>query len=121
MSAFRTLVELALSAPIINPQLIMSCADEDRELGDLHGWSNDVDSLVAAFEEQGDCLLGLRSDTATGVAQFEAATSGTNYISWGAFFCMDEGIDEELVIDYTDNPTMQKIHDAWSLVVEGES
>jgi len=118
MSAFRTLVELALSAPIINPQLIMSCADEDRELGDLHGWSNDVDSLVAAFESQGDCLLGLRSDTATGVAQFEAATSGTNYISWGAFLCIDQdGEPDELVIDYTVNPTMQKIHDAWMAVI----
>ena len=63
MSAeFRSLVELALSAPITNPKLIMSCVDEDRELGDLHDWSNDVDSLVKAFEEQGDCLLGLRSD-----------------------------------------------------------
>lgn len=114
MSAFRTLVELALSAPLINPKLIMSCADEDRELGDLHDWSNDVDSLVAAFESQGDCLLGLRSDTAD-------ARSGTDPISWGAFLCMDEGIDEELVVDYTDNLTMEKIHDAWSLAVGGES
>ena len=110
MSAFRSLVELALSAPIINPKLIMSCADEDRELGDLHEWSNDVDSLVKAFEEQGDCLLGLRSDGADG------------FISWGAFFCMDEGGEpEELVVDYTDNKTLTKIHDAWSLVVGGES
>ena len=115
MSAFRTLVELALSAPIVNPKLIMSCADEDREMGDLHGWSNDVDSLVKAFEEQGDCLLGLRSWADTGV------NGMPNFISWGAFLCMDEGIDEELVVDYTDNPTMSKIHDAWSLVVGGES
>ena len=110
MSAFRSLVELALSAPIINPKLIMSCADEDRELGDLHDWSNDVDSLVAAFESQGDCLLGLRSDTAD-------ARSGTAHISWGAFFCMDQGIDVELVVDHTDNPTMTKIYDAWILTV----
>ena len=116
MSAFRTLVELALSAPIINPQLIMSCADEDRELGDLHGWSNDVDSLVAAFESQGDCLLGLRSEA---TEPYNNSTGG--WISWGAFLCMDQFTDEELVIDYTDNPTMTKIHDAWSLVVGGES
>ena len=109
MSAFRTLVELALSAPIIDPQLIMSCVDDDRELGDLHDWSNDVDSLVAAFESQGDCLLGLRSYT---------AESGTAHISWGAFLCMDQGGEpDELVIDYTANPTMQKIHDAWMAVI----
>ena len=112
MSAFRTLVELALSAPIINPQLIMSCADEDRELGDLHGWSNDVDSLVAAFESQGDCLLGLRSEA---TEPYNNSTGG--WISWGAFLCMDQFTDEELIVDYTDNPTMDKIHDAWSLVV----
>jgi hypothetical protein len=106
-SAFRSLVELALSAPIINPKLTMSCIDEDRELGDLHGWSKDVDSLVAAFKSQGDCLLGLRSDGADG------------FISWGAFFCMDQdGEPEELVIDYTDNPMMDKIHNAWLLTVE---
>lgn len=115
-SAFRSLVELALSAPIINPKLIMSCSDEDRELGDLHDWSNDVDSLVAAFESQGDCLLGLRSWADTGV------NGQPSYISWGAFFCMDQGGEpEELVIDYTDNPTLNKIHDAWLLVVGGES
>jgi hypothetical protein len=34
---------------------------------------------------------------------------------------MDEGIAEELVVDYTDNPTMNKIHDAWLLAVGGES
>lgn len=114
MSAeFRSLVELALSAPLINPQLIMSCVDEDRELGDLHDWSNDVDSLVAAFESQGDCLLGLRSETAKGVAQFEAAKPGADLISWGAFFCIDQGCPEDLVIDHTDNPTMSKIYDAW--------
>ena len=108
MSAeFRSLVELALSAPIINPQLIMSCADEDRELGDLHDWSNDVDSLVAAFESQGDCLLGLRSESADGKP-----------ISWGAFFCIDQGGEpDELVIDYTNNEVMQKIHDAWMAVI----
>ena len=113
-SAFRSLVELALSAPIINPKLIMSCVDEDRELGDLHEWSNDVDSLVKAFESQGDCLLGLRSDV---------SSIGVNgFISWGAFHCMDEGGEaEELVIDFTDNETLTKIHDAWSLVVGGES
>ena len=112
MSAFRSLVELALSAPIINPKLIMSCADEDRELGDLHEWSNDVDSLVKAFESQGDCLLGLRSDTAD-------ARSGTAHISWGAFLCMEPftGGDVELVVDHTDNPTMTKIYDAWILTV----
>ena len=110
MSAeFRSLVELALSAPIINPQLIMSCVDEDRELGDLHDWSNDVDSLVKAFEEQGDCLLGLRSDSAIGKGEG---------ISWGAFFCIDQGGEpDELVVDYTFNPTMQKIHDAWMAII----
>lgn len=107
MSAeFRSLVELALSAPIINPKLIMSCVDEDRILGDLHDWSDDVDSLVKAFESQGDCLLGLRSETAD-------ARSGTDSISWGAFFCIDQGCPEELVVDHTDNPTMSKIYDAW--------
>ena len=107
MSAeFRSLVELALSAPIIDPQLIMSCSDEDRELGDLHDWSNDVDSLVAAFESQGDCLLGLRSEAVD-----------HKPISWGAFFCIDQGCPEELVIDHTDNPTMTKIYDAWMLTV----
>ena len=121
MSAFRTLVELALSAPIINPQLIMSCADEDRELGDLHGWSNDVDSLVAAFEEQGDCLLGLRSDYGTNSNLTRSLRKDGGFISWGAFLSMDQGIDEELVVDYTDNLTLEKIHDAWSLVVGGEA
>ena len=112
MSAeFRSLVELALSAPITNPQLIMSCVDEDRELGDLHDWSNDVDSLVKAFEMQGDCLLGLRSWADTGV------NGRPNFISWGAFFCMDEGVPEEMVVDHTDNKVMTKIHDAWTLVV----
>ena len=100
MSAeFRSLVELALSAPITNPQLIMSCVDEDRELGDLHDWSNNVDSLVAAFESQGDCLLGLRSDET----------------SFGAFMCLDQGGEpDELVADFTDNEVMTKIHDAWT-------
>lgn len=108
MSAeFRSLVELALSAPLINPKLIMSCVDEDRELGDLHDWSNDVDSLVAAFESQGDCLLGLRSDD-----QSEWRTK-TGFVSWGAFFCIDQGCPEDLVIDHTDNEVMAKIHDAW--------
>lgn len=99
MSAeFRSLVELALSAPITNPKLIMSCIDEDRELGDLHDWSNDVDSLVAAFESQGDCLLGLRSDK-------------TNF---GAFMCIDQGGEpDELVVDFTDNKVMTEIHDTW--------
>ena len=108
MSAFRTLVELALSAPLVNPKLIMSCVDEDRELGDLHGWSNDVDSLVKAFEEQGDCLLGLRS----------SASNRKPLYSWGAFHCRDQGGEpEELVVDFTDNEVMTKIHDAWTLVV----
>jgi hypothetical protein len=111
-ASFRTLVELALSAPITSPQLIMSCVDDDRELGDLHEWSNDVDSLVAAFESQGDCLLGLRSETTFG--------RQGKFISWGAFICIDEGVAEELVVDYTDNPTLNKIYDAWSLVVGGE-
>ena len=104
MSAeFRSLVELALSAPsnITNPKLIMSCVDEDRELGDLHDWSNDVDSLVAAFESQGDCLLGLRSDSSDG------------FISWGAFMCIDQGCAEELVVDHTDNKVLREIYDAW--------
>lgn len=110
MSAeFRSLVELALSAPIINPKLIMSCSD-DEEFGDLHNWSNDVDSLVKAFEEQGDCLLGLRSEMASDLTN--------NYISWGAFLCINQGGEpEELVVNFTDNPTMTKIHDAWTLVV----
>ena len=115
MSAFRSLVELALSAPIICPELIMSCSDEDRELGDLHDWSNDVDSLVAAFESQGDCLLGLRSYTELRPYKMPAGKGG--FISWGAFFCMDQGIDVELVVDHTDNPTMTKIYDAWILTV----
>ena len=108
MSAFRTLVELALSAPIINPKLIMSCVDDDRELGDLHDWSNDVDSLVAAFESQGDCLLGLRSEAVDGKP-----------ISWGAFYCIDQGGEpDELVIDYTDNKVMTEIHNVWSEQVQ---
>ena len=110
MSAeFRSLVELALSAPIINPKLIMSCIDEDRILGDLHEWSDDVDSLVAAFESQGDCLLGLRSEMASDLT--------SNYISWGAFMCIDQGCPEELVVDHTDNEVLSKIYDAWTLVV----
>ena len=111
MSAeFRSLVELALSAPLINPKLIMSCVDEDRELGDLHDWSNDVDSLVKAFEEQGDCLLGLRSEMASDLT--------SNYLSWGDFLCIDQGGEpEELVVDFTDNEVMAKIHDAWTLAV----
>lgn len=101
MSAeFRSLVELALSAPITNPKLIMSCADEDRELGDLHDWSDDVDSLVKAFESQGDCLLGLRSDET----------------SFGAFMCIDQGGEPaELVVDFTDNKIMTDIYNAWIL------
>ena len=99
MSAeFRSLVELALAAPLTNPKLIMSCVDEDRILGDLHDWSDDVDSLVKAFESQGDCLLGLRSDET----------------SFGAFMCLDQGGPaEELVVDHTDNETLTKIYDAW--------
>ena len=110
MSAeFRSLVELALSAPITNPKLIMSCVDDDRELGDLHDWSNDVDSLVKAFESQGDCLLGLRSDSEV------QSDISTGFISWGAFMCIDQdGEPDELVVDFTDNPTMSKIHDAWT-------
>ena len=110
MSAeFRSLVELALSAPLTNPKLIMSCVDDDRELGDLHDWSNDVDSLVKAFESQGDCLLSLRSDSG-----IDSAPIGSGFVSWGAFFCIDQGGEpDELVVDYTNNPTMQKIHDAW--------
>ena len=109
MSAeFRSLVELALSAPITNPKLIMSCVDEDRELGDLHDWSDDVDSLVAAFESQGDCLLGLRSDD-----QSEWRTK-TGLVSWGHFMCIDQGGEpEELVVDFTDNETLSKIYNAW--------
>lgn len=116
MSAeFRSLVELALSAPIINPKLIMSCVDDDRVLGDLHDWSNDVDSLVKAFESQGDCLLGLRSDSG-----IDSAPIGSGFVSWGAFFCMDQGGEpDELVVDYTDNDVMNKIHNAWLLTVEG--
>lgn len=105
---FRSLVELALSAPLTNPQLIMSCVDEDRELGDLHGWSNDVDSLVAAFESQGDCLLGLRSE-----ATEPYKNSSGGWVSWGAFMCIDEGVAEELVVDYTDNRIMINIYNAW--------
>ncbi|MDA8620238.1 hypothetical protein N9L28_05675 [Luminiphilus sp.] len=106
MSAeFRSLVELALSAPIVNPKLIMSCVDEDRELGDLHGWSSDVDSMVKAFESQGDCLLGLRSEV--------SSDNLTDYISWGSFLCIDEGVPEELVVDLTSNSVMTKIHNAW--------
>ena len=112
MSAFRSLVELALSAPIHLPVLSMACADDDREPCDLHEWSNDVDSLVAAFESQGDCILSLRSQT---------ADTDMVVIEWGFFYCMDEGMAEELIVDYTDNPTMDKIHNAWSLVVGGES
>ena len=99
MSAeFRSLVELALSAPITNPRLIMSCVDEDRITGDLHKWSNDVDSLVKAFESQGDCFLGLRSDET----------------SYGAFMCIDQGGEpEDLVVDWTANKTMDDIHTAW--------
>jgi hypothetical protein len=113
MSAeFRSLVELALSAPIINPQLIMSCVDEDRELGDLHDWSNDVDSLVKAFESQGDCLLGLQSE------DHSEWRAKSGLISWGAFMCIDQGGEpEELVVDFTDNEIMTKIHNAWTLVV----
>ena len=111
MSAeFRSLVELALSAPITNPKLIMSCVDEDRELGDLHDWSDDVDSLVAAFESQGDCLLGLRSDSG-----IDSAPIGSGFVSWGAFMCIDQGGEpDELVVDFTDNEVMTKIHDAWT-------
>ena len=110
MSAeFRSLVELALSAPITNPKLIMSCVDEDRELGDLHDWSDDVDSLVKAFESQGDCLLSLRSDS-----EVDSAPIGTGLVSWGAFMCIDQdGEPDELVVDFTDNEVMSKIHDAW--------
>jgi hypothetical protein len=99
MSAeFRSLVKLALSAPITNPKLIMSCVDEDRELGDLHDWSNDVDSLVKAFESQGDCLLGLRSDET----------------SFGAFMCIDQGDEpNDLVVDFSDNKVLDDIHTAW--------
>lgn len=113
MSAeFRSLVELALSAPVINPKLIMSCADEDREHGDLHGYSNDVDSLVKAFESQGDCLLELVSDD-----QSQWRTK-SGIVTWGAFFCIDQGGEpDELVVDYTANPIMQKIHDAWMAVI----
>ena len=110
MSAeFRSLVELALSAPIINPKLIMSCVDEDRELGDLHDWSGDVDSLVKAFESQGDCLLGLRSDSGV-----NSAPIGSGLVSWGAFMCIDQGGEpDELVVDWTPNKIMDDIHAAW--------
>ena len=112
MSAeFRSLVELALSAPLVNPRLIMSCADEDRELGDLHGYSNDVDSLVKAFESQGDCLLELVSDD-----QSQWRTK-SGIVTWGAFSCMDPCVPEELVVDHTDNEVMTKIYDAWMLTV----
>ena len=108
MSAeFRSLVELALSAPLVNPKLIMSCIDEDRVLGDLHEWSDDVDSLVAAFESQGDCLLGLQSED-----QSEWRTK-TGLVSWGVFMCIDQGCPEELVVDHTDNEVLSKIYDAW--------
>ena len=111
MSAeFRSLVELALSAPITNPRLIMSCVDEDRILGDLHEWSDDVDSLVKAFESQGDCLLGLRSDSG-----IDSKPIGSGFVSWGAFMCIDQGGEpDELVVDFTDNVVMSKIHEAWS-------
>ena len=112
MSAFRTLVELALSAPLVNPKLIMSCVDEDREEGDLHNWSNDVDSLVKAFEEQGSCLLELISDD-----QSQWRTK-SGIVTWGMFHCEDQGGEpEELVVDFTDNEVMTKIHDAWMLTV----
>ena len=99
--------ELALSAPLTNPRLIMSCIDDDRELGDLHDWSNDVDSLVKAFESQGDCLLGLESDD-----QSEWRTK-SGVVTWGEFICLDQGCPEELVIDHTDNEVMTKIYNAW--------
>lgn len=109
MSAeFRSLVELALSAPLTNPKLIMSCVDDDRILGDLHEWSDDVDSLVAAFESQGDCLLGLRSEGDT-----SPWATKQGYISWGAFMCLDQGCPEELVIDHTDNEILSGIYNAW--------
>ena len=112
MSAeFRSLVELALAAPLVNPKLIMSCVDEDRILGDLHDWSDDVDSLVKAFESQGDCLLGLRSDS-----EVDSAPIGTGLVSWGAFMCIDQGGEPaELVVDYTDNKIMTDIYNAWIL------
>lgn len=114
MSAeFRSLVELALSAPLVNPKLIMSCVDEDRILGDLHDWSDDVDSLVKAFESQGDCLLGLRSDTGKNVSQTRCLRKDKGLVSWGAFMCIDQGCPEELVIDHTDNEVMTNIYDAW--------
>ena len=115
MSAeFRSLVELALSAPIINPKLIMSCVDDDAEPGDLHDWSNDVDSLVAAFESQGDCLLGLKSEGDT----HEWRTK-TGEISWGAFMCIDQGGEpDELVVDFTDNEVMTEIHKVWAEQVQ---
>ena len=112
MSAeFRVLVELALQAPVINPKLIMSCVDDDRILGDLHDWSDDVDSLVAAFESQGDCLLGLRSEGDTSPWRTKSGQ-----ISWGAFMCLDQG--EDLIIDYTDNKVMDEIYNAWSEQVQ---
>ena len=115
MSAeFRSLVELALSAPIVNPKLIMSCVDEDRELGDLHDWSDDVDSLVKAFESQGDCLLGLRSDTGKNSHLSRSLRKDKGYISWGAFMCIDQGgKPDELVADWTANKVLDDIHSAW--------
>jgi hypothetical protein len=39
-------------------------------------------------------------------------------IKWGYFYCMDQGGEpEELVVDFTDNEIMTKIHNAWTLVV----
>ena len=110
MSAeFRSLVELALSAPITNPKLIMSCVDDDRILGDLHDWSDDVDSLVAAFESQCDCLLELRSE-----GDKHPWRTKTGMISWGEFICIDQGGEpDELVVDFTDNEVMTNIHNAW--------
>lgn len=115
MSAeFRSLVELALSAPLTNPKLIMSCVEDDRILGDLHDWSDDVDSLVKAFESQGDCLLGLRSDSGV-----DSKPIGSGFVSWGAFFCIDQGGPaEELVIDHTDNEVMTEIYNSWSEQVQ---
>lgn len=115
MSAeFRSLVELALSAPITNPKLIMSCVDEDRELGDLHDWSDDVDSLVKAFESQGDCLLGLMSSDDPSPWRTKSGL-----ISWGAFMCIDQGGEpDELVVDFTDNEVMTEIHNTWTEQVQ---
>ena len=115
MSAeFRSLVELALSAPITNPKLIMSCVDDDPEPGDLHNWSNDVDSLVAAFESQGECLLGLRSE-----GDQHPWANKTGMISWGAFLCIDQdGPAEELVVDFAENEVMAEIHNVWTEQVQ---